>query len=297
MWLIGLSSAHTAPFILSSKSWVPVNVWVREKECRRGGEGGICMSPGIYLLLTAKSLRPNTCRLWWGKEEATCNGWRGDQWSVMEASRCSPLELLHTEMISVGCACLCGGSLSWWRAFKLEETEAKGISFGVNLHILWAESSELDRWQGTGAKWDGGGWREGADSITDPCCSRGSRTLLIHMFWKVTSWPFPFIRTFGHRAIVQTRSFKTIHPCSSLVNTTPLKLFFREGIKYIPSKDQLPENLILNEQCEESKLLCVLEPGRVGLSVHTWSTITLRLCKQIDFLCCSLPLCQLHEKI
>lgn len=36
------------------------------------------------------------------------NGWRGDQWSVMEESRCSPLELLHTEMISVGmCVCVC----------------------------------------------------------------------------------------------------------------------------------------------------------------------------------------------
>lgn len=48
-----------------------------------------------------------------------------------------------------------------------------------------------------------------------------------------------------------------------------LKLSIQEKIKDIPSKDQLPENHTLNEQCGESKLLSVVEPRRVGLSVHT----------------------------
>lgn len=86
------------------------------------------MSPGIYLLLTAKSLRPNTCRLCWGRGEGMWNECRGDQWSVMEASRCSALELLRTEMISVGVGG-CG-------VFKLKESGEKGISFEVHLHIL-----------------------------------------------------------------------------------------------------------------------------------------------------------------
>ena len=36
--------------------------------------GGICMSPGIYLLLTAKSLRPNTCRGERGRDCRTGGG-------------------------------------------------------------------------------------------------------------------------------------------------------------------------------------------------------------------------------
>lgn len=109
---------------------------------------------------------------------------------------------------------------------------------------------------------------------------------------KAISWPFPFIWRFGDDTFVQPRTFKRIYWCSSLGNKIPLKPSVRGEIKDILPKDQLPRNHILNEQCGESKLLRVLEPRRVGLGVHTWSVITLRLCKQIDFLCCSLPLCQ-----
>lgn len=58
----------------------------------------------------------------------------------MEASRCSALELLHTEMISVGVVCVWGvegGSHSTdGRPSSSAIVSKKGISFGVHLHIL-----------------------------------------------------------------------------------------------------------------------------------------------------------------
>lgn len=54
--------------------------------------------------------------------------WKGDQWSVLEASRCSALELLSKKMNSVGCG---GRRIRVGGVFELGYSQEKGVSYEV----------------------------------------------------------------------------------------------------------------------------------------------------------------------
>lgn len=77
--------------------------------------------------------------------EGDC-GWVGgrDQWSVMEPSRCLPLEL-HAGMISVGvCLCMCVTEL-------MEGHQAWGDQRGEKMRFIWNSFAyfmrRLEAWQ------------------------------------------------------------------------------------------------------------------------------------------------------
>lgn len=120
----------------------------------------------------------------------------------------------------------------------------------------------------------GGEGEEGgaiSNSLTDPRC-QASRTPEKgpETFLRLTFFPFVWI-SWSRTGFVQTWKPRGRRSTDAALWEIKhlLKSSVREEIKDIPSKDQLPENHILNEQCGESKLPRVLAPRRVGLSVHT----------------------------
>lgn len=168
-----LFSSCRAQFILSSQSWVAEPVW--------GGVGvvvvvkgwwGDWLSLGIYLLLPAKSLRPNTCRLCWEgmmrgeMREKLVKCYGGKQmlgWSYYQQ------RWLVGRMLAL-----------WWKAFRLPETRTRLGRKVFHLEficIFYEETSSVRPLPGHECEFDGydcggvGGLRERTEGMCHnaPC--------------------------------------------------------------------------------------------------------------------------------